>query len=171
MSRPPGTASETERRLDAAAEDRLGRAPVELAAALWDPDRAPREWLPRLAAVFRVPVFSDGWSEADQRRAIKESLVERRAGGTQAGMELALDAGGAVYSYREPDAAYTAEIDILNPDATTLPVAEIARILQSRKRAAVRLTVNQVARAVELDIPVRSGLGATVVAPMLIGKL
>lgn len=171
MSRPPGTASELERRLDAAAEDRLGRVPVELAAALWDPDRAPREWLPRLAAVFRVPVFSDQWSEADQRRAIKESLVERRAGGTQAGMELALDAGGAVYSYREPGAAYTAEIDILNPDALTLPASEVGRILQRRKRAAVRLTVSQIASGGELDIPVRSGLGAAAVSPMLIGKL
>ena len=170
MSRPPAGASDVERRLDAAAEDRLDRAPVGLAAALWDPDRAPREWLPRLAAIFQVPAFSADWPDIDQRRAIRESLTAGlRAGGTQAGMEAILDAGGAVYEYREP-AAFTAEIDILNGDALTLPAAEINRILQSRKRAAVKLTVSQIAGG-ELEVPVRGGLGAAVVAPALEGEL
>ena len=171
MSRPPAGASDLERRLDAAAEDRLGRAPVGLAAALWNPDRAPREWLPRLAAIFRVPAFSADWTELDQRRAIRESLTTGlRAAGTQAGAEAILGLAGAVYDYREPDAAFTVEIDILNADALTLPAAEINRILQSRKRAAVKLTVSQVAGG-ELEVPVRGGLGAAVVAPALEGEL
>ena len=171
MSRPPDTASAVERRLDAAAEDRLGRVPADLATAMWDPDRCPREWLPRLAAVFQVPVFDAGWAEDDQRRAIRDSLVGRRAGGTQAAMEAILVAGGAIYDYREPDGEpWTAEVDILNADATTLPTAQIARALQLWKRAAVKLTVNQVVGG-KLDIPVCQGLGVAVVAPFLEGEM
>ena len=170
MSRPPDTASSTERRLDAVTEARCARVPVDLAASMWDPDRCPAEWLPRLAKIFQVPVFSVEWEVVDQRRAISESLVYRRLGGTLDGLRLILDAVGAVYDYREPADPYTAEIDILNANSTTLPASQLADILQRQKRAAVKLTVNLLAGG-ELDIPVRSGLDAATVAPLLEGAL
>lgn len=169
MTRPPATASAPERRLDAVAEARLD-VPVGLAASVWDPARCPIEWLPRLAQVFQVPVFSADWDVADQRRVIEESLVGRRLGGTVAGIRAILDAGGAAYNYTEGPAPYTAAVDILNADATTLSTSQIAAILQRQKRAAVRLTVNQFT-GLNLDILARTGLGAAVVAPLLEGEL
>ena len=168
MTRPPATASELERRLDAAAEARLD-VPADLAGSVWDPARCPVEWFPRLAQVFQVPVFSVDWDVADQRRVIEESLVGRRLGGTVAGIEAILEAGGAVYDYTEP-APFTAVVDIRNAGATTLPTSQIAAILQRQKRASVKLTVNQLV-GLDLQIPVRTGLGAAVVAAGLEGRL
>ena len=170
MSAPPDTAGSAERRFDALAADRLSDLPAELAADLWDPARCPVEWLPRLAQTFQVPIFSADWDVDEQRRVIAETLTTRRAGGTVAGLTAVLDAAGAIYDYRELDAAYTAEIDILNAGQTSLPTAQIATILQRTKRAAVRLTVNQVV-GLQLDLPVRSGLHAVTVAPPLEGAL
>ena len=170
MTRPPDTASAMERRLDAAAEAALARIPTGLPAAMWDPRRCPEEWLPRLAAVFRVPIFSAGWLVADQRRVIGESLAGRRLGGTEAGIRDILDAAGAVYDYREGPAPYTAVVDILNAGSTTLPTGQVADILERQKRASVQLTVNQLV-GLSLDLPVRTGLGAAVVAPHLTGAL
>lgn len=169
MIRPPDTASEPERRLDAAAEARLD-VPADLAALVWDPARCPVEWLPRLAQVFRVPVFSVDWDVADQRRAITESLVGRRRGGTVAALRAILDAAGAVYDYTEGPAPYTATVDILNAGATTLPTPQIAAILQLQKRAAVKLAINQLA-GLDLAIALQAGLDAAVVAPLLEGEL
>ena len=169
VTRPPTTASELERRLDAAAEARLD-VPADLAGSVWDPARCPVEWLPRLAQVFQVPVFSVDWDVADPRRVIEESLVGRRLGGTVAGIEAILEAGGAVYDYTEGPAPFTATVDIRNAGATTLPTSQIAAILQRQKRASVKLTVNQLA-GLDLQIPVRTGLGAAVVAAGLEGGL
>ena len=170
MSAPPATAGSVEQRLDAVTAERLARIPVHLAATVWDPSRCPAEWLPRLAQTFQVPIFSIDWTVDEQRRVIAESLAARRTGGTVAGLTAALDAAAAVYDYREPDEPYTAEIDILNAGQTSLPTPQIVAILQRQKRAAVKLTVNQVV-GLQLDLPVRSGLDAVTVAPPLEGAL
>ena len=169
MTRPPAAASDLERRLDAAAEARLD-VPADLAGSAWDPELCPVEWLPRLAQVFQVPVFSADWDVSDQRRVIAESLVGRRLGGTVAGIRAILDAGGAVYDYSEGPAPYTATVDILNAGSTTLSTSQIAAILQRQKRAAVKLTVNQLV-GLDLGLRVETGLGAAVVAPLLEGGL
>ena len=170
MIRPPSTASDPERRLDAGAEARLAAIPADLAASAWSPARCPVEWLPRLAQVFQVPVFSVDWDVADQRRVIAESLTGRRLGGTVAGLRAILDAAGAVYDYTEGPAPHTATVDILNAGATTLATSQIAAILQRQKRAAVKLTVNQLV-GLDLTLPVQTGLDAAVVAPLLEGEL
>lgn len=170
MSRPPETSSPPERRLDAAAASIFARAPTDIPASMWDPAECPEEWLPRLATIFLVPVYSVDWDVADQRRVIAESLEARRKGGTQAGTIAILDAAGALYDYREPgDRPYEVEVDILNAGATTLPTGQIADILQRQKRASVKMTVSQFVSG-ELVIPVRTGLGSVVVAPQLEGE-
>ena len=170
MSAPPATAGSAEQRLDAVAAERQALVPVDLATTIWDPARCPAAWLPRLAQTFQVPIFSVDWTVDEQRRVIAESLAARRTGGTVAGLTAALDAAAAVYDYREPDEPYTAEIDILNAGQTSLPTPQIVAILKRIKRAAVRLTVNQVV-GLQLDLPVRAGLHAVTVAPPLEGSL
>ena len=170
MSAPPDTTGSAERRLDALAGERLAELPAELAERIWDPDRCPVEWLPRLAQTFQVPIYSADWDVDEQRRVIAESIEARRLGGTVAGLTAVLDAAAAVYDYRETDEPYTAEIDLLNAGQTSLPTPQIVAILKRQKRAAVKLTVNQVV-GLQLDLPVRSGLHAVTVAPPLEGAL
>ena len=171
MIRLPNTSSPPEQRLDAAMRAFTARIPSTLATAMWDPDRCPVEWLPRLAKIFQVPVYSVEWDVADQRRVIAGHLTARQHAGTVAGIVAILDAGGALYEYREPaDRPYEAEVDILNAGATTLSTAQLAEILQRTKRAAVKLTISQFASGM-LDLPVRAGTGAAIVAEPFIGGL
>ncbi len=164
---PPG-ASETERRLDAAAAARLAAVPAQLPQTAWEVDQIPATWLPILAWALSVDLWDPAWRDDQKRTVIRETVELHREKGTVAGLRRVLDAIGAVYDYAEPaDAPFTATITIHNTAALLLDdFADVRVQLERVKRASVHLTL-QVSAGFCVPVWGAAGLRAVVVAPTL----
>ena len=68
-TRAPG-ASETERRLAAAAAARLGAIPAALPQTAWEVDQIPDAWLPVLAWALSLDLWDPAWSARQKRDVI-----------------------------------------------------------------------------------------------------
>ena len=139
----PATAGAVERRLDAAADARLGAIPADLPASAWDPDRVPREWLPVLAWALQVDLWVPEWDEVLQREVVRSALALRREHGTPAAIQRVLDTIGAIADVSDdPAAPYRARVAIRNSGSLLLSdLADVRRRLDRVKRAAVVFTV------------------------------
>lgn len=77
----PPSATPLLRRTAAACAD-AEDLPVEVLRTLHNPNTCPAAVLPWLAWAWRVEEWSDGWSTAQKRRAVRESLLLHRRKGT-----------------------------------------------------------------------------------------
>lgn len=138
----PATAGAVERRIDALADVRLGAIPADLPAAMWDPDRVPREWLPALAWALQVDLWDPDWDEARRREVVRRALDLRREHGTPAAIRRVLDTIGAVADIVDAPAPYRLRVTIYNSGGLLISdLADVRRRLDLVKRAAVALTV------------------------------
>ncbi len=85
----PPRSTELERALERVAIDMLD-IPVPV-RSVWSPDDCPVAYLPWLAWGLSVDNWSDDWSEADQREAIRQAIPLARVKGTKAALRAALD--------------------------------------------------------------------------------
>lgn len=162
MTLAPGTASATERRLDAAADVRIAAIPEQLPAAAWDVDQIPASWLPVLAWALSVDLWDPNWAEIDRREAIRNAVDQHREKGTPAGVRRVLDAIGAVYDYEEP-APFLCTITIRNSHSLRLPaISSLTDEINRVKRASVVVTLLSEA-GVQADVPIAAGAGVAAV--------
>ena len=161
----PSTTGDVERRLDSAAAERMGAAPVDLPESAWDPDRVPREFLPVLAWALSVDLWDPDWPEAVQREVIRQAFALHREHGTPAALKRILDSIGAIYDYTEPEGApFTATIDIYNSDALLIGALTGLRArIDHAKRASVKVTINATAGTCAM-LPIATGHAGAVVA-------
>lgn len=95
----PPNATDQERALEETAS-RLSGVPVPL-RQLWNPDTCPANLLPWLAWAFSLDEWSDTWTEAQQRAAIKASYGVHRSKGTIGAVKQALAALGFTVRVQE----------------------------------------------------------------------
>ena len=164
----PPSASATERRLDAAADQRVGAIDAALPASAWDPARVPAPWLPILAWALSVDLWDPAWDDALKRRVIREAAQLHREKGTVAALRRVLEAIGAVYDYAEPpDAPFTATVTVRNTSALLLgDLADLSPQLERVTRASVHLTL-QTEDGFCVPIDIAGGLGVVTLAPAL----
>ena len=101
--RPPDAAGAAEARLDALAAARLAALPLDV-ADLWSAERCPEAWLDVLAAGFLVPWWDPAWTAVERRRRLAVAIPALRRFGTRRGVEMALEAWDAPFSYRRTGA-------------------------------------------------------------------
>ena len=164
----PPAASAAERRLDAAAGQRVGAIPADLPATAWDADRVPAPWLPVLAWALSVDLWDPTWDDTLKRRVLREAAPLHREKGTVAAIRRVLDTIGAIYDYTEPpDAPFTAVVTIRNSVTLLLDeLADVSAQLNRAKRASVHLTL-QTEDGFCVPVDIAGGLGVVTLAPAL----
>ena len=164
----PPAASAAERRLAAAAGQRVGAIPADLPATAWDADRIPAPWLPVLAWALSVDLWDPTWDDTLKRRVLREAAALHREKGAVAALRRVLEALGAVYDYTEPpEAPFTATVTIHNTAMLLLEeLTDVRAQLDRVTRASVHLTL-QTYDGFCVDIAVAGGLAAVAVAPAL----
>lgn len=88
---PPNATPEERALSDATA--RAADVPV-IVREMWNPDTCPAEFLPWLAWAFSVDTWSDDWTDAQKRGAIKASVAVHEIKGTIGSLRAALDGLG-----------------------------------------------------------------------------
>ena len=155
---------ELERRLDAAAAERLDSVTADLPARIWDADRAPAGYLPLLAWALSA----DGWwteaQEIDLRLSVRGAVQAHRAKGTSAGVTGYLDTFGVPYLYEERPAGapFTASISLEGGAGTP---ANIQGSVDRIKRASVHITWRRTG-ATTAPLRVATGADAATVATL-----
>lgn len=96
----PETASPPERRLDRAAEMRLGCIPADLPDGAWRDEALPESWMRELDWAL-AELWDLDWTKAEPRTAIRSDVAQHREKSTHAGLKRALDLAVAVYDYEE----------------------------------------------------------------------
>ncbi len=157
-----------ERRLDAAADERLSRVPASLPASAWDADRVPEAYLPHLAWALSVDEWDPAWSVPAKRAAIRGAVAAHRLKGTAAGVKGMLDRLGALYDYTERPAGdpFTVKITVRNQGSLRISDAtSVAQLIERHKRASVTVDLALLSE-LEGEISLAAGLGGAVLAEL-----
>lgn len=141
----PPNATTLERALDKISA-RIEQIPIPI-RELWNPETCPTEFLPWLAWSYSVDEWSSGWTEAQKRRSIANSIIIHKHKGTIGAIQDALSSIGVELSVMEwfnrvpIGDPYTFEILI---DAKVAPVSQesldsIVRTINATKNVRSKL--------------------------------
>lgn len=134
----PPPAADIERRLDEAAEARLGSIDFPL-PDMWDPARIPAAWLPVLGWAMSADDWVASESEAAKRARVAAAARAHERKGTEQGIRDLLSSFGAIYDYRE-SGPFRAEIAIHNTGSLLTSYADLVGRIETTKRASVHLS-------------------------------
>lgn len=142
----PPNATSLERALDKISA-RIEQIPIPI-RDLWNPETCPTEFLPWLAWSYSVDEWNTGWTEAQKRRSIANSIIVHKHKGTIGAIQDALSSIGVELSVMEwfnqvpMGQPYTFEILI---DAKVAPVSQdslgsIVRTINATKNVRSKLS-------------------------------
>ncbi|MBZ6381120.1 phage tail protein I [Sphingomonas sanguinis] len=137
---------------------------------VWNPDTCPPALLAWLAWAFSVDQWDDGWTEAQKRRFIKQSVEIHRHKGTIGAVQDALAALGIEARVQEwfnqtpPGAPYTFRV-LLEVDQIGVPQGAVQSLV-----SVVERTKNLRSHLIEASLSVRSVAGTHVAIAAGVGS-
>ncbi|WP_337049267.1 phage tail protein I [Serratia fonticola] len=135
----------------------VSAAPVPL-RQLWDPDTCQVSLLPYLAWAFSVDRWDETWSEATQRKVVKQSYFVHRHKGTIGALRRAVEPMGHVISITEwwqnnkTPGTFEMVVGTLDTGITPEMYTELERVINDTKPCSRHLTMLSISLETQGDI-------------------